>query len=185
MAKSTKTTPSKSRSGGDKTTSSKNRSGRKANRRAAAKKSSAPQSRTRARASTKASAKRPQDNEGWVHSIGSLLDSQAGRAILADVLDAAAGALRRNSEAAQQMIASGEAAIDSGRELAGSAVRAGTTAAEGAASAARELAETAIERLADLVGGAARSLLPEPEQRSGSRASGRRKAGGKTKAARR
>src|SRR5215212_9093218 len=90
MAKSTKSTPSKTRAGG------------KAKPRAPAKKGGTPQRRgAQARAASKKSARRqsPQ-TESWASSVGSLLTSQPGREILAEVLDAAAGVLRRNREIA-------------------------------------------------------------------------------------
>jgi hypothetical protein len=172
MAKSTKSTPSKTRAGA------------KTKPRVSAKKEGAPQRRgARARAASKKSApKQVSRTEGWASSVGSLLTSQPGREILADVLDAAAGVLRRNREVAQQVVASGEAAVESGRELATAAFRAGTTAADEVAAATRGVAETAAGALAELAGEALRTLMPESTSRTGGSKRGTRKGSGKARA---
>lgn len=173
MAKSTKSTPSKARAGGK----SKQRTSAK---KSAPRKSRGAQART---ASKRAARKQTPQAETWAASIGSLLSSQPGREILADVLDAAAGVLRRNREITQQVVASGEAALESGRDLATAAFRASTSAADEMTSAARGMAETAAERLAELAGDTVRTILPQsssasdaggPETKGG----GKRKAGG-------
>ncbi|HEX2134692.1 MAG TPA: hypothetical protein VHG30_02140 [Microvirga sp.] len=148
-----------------KSTSSKARGGRKAQERPAAKKAAAPQRRGgQARAGAKKTARRQTaQNESWANSVSSLLHTQAGREILADVLDAAAGVLRRNREIAQQVVASGGAALE-----------AGTNAAQSAASS-----------LADLAGETVRSILPGEAGRGRSGARGRSsRTGGKSSAGR-
>ena len=180
MAKSTKSTPSKARGGG------------KTKQRAPAKKSpapprpqAAPQRRqaSKARTASKKSARKsaPQ-TESWASSVGSLMTSQVGREILADVLDAAAGVLRRNREITEQVVASGGAALESGRELATAAFRAGTSAADDVASATRGMAESAAGTLAELAGEAVRTMMPDTRSSSRGR-KGTARSGGKKKAA--
>jgi type IV secretory pathway TrbL component len=90
----------------------------------------------------------------WTGAIDTLIASPSGREILANVLEAAAEALRRvgpgvgqAAEAgAQQVMETSEAAAEIGTEV---------------ASGTMALAQTAAGVLADVVTDAARSLLPE------------------------
>jgi hypothetical protein len=170
MAKSTKSTSSNTRG-------SKKTAGRSAARKGAAKKRGAGSgTRTQAKSargqsSTKRSAgqRAKPAAENWAASVGSLLGTQLGREILADVLDAAAGVLRRNRELAQSVADSGEAALESGREMATAAFTASTNVAGDVASAARDMAQTAAGALADLTTEAMRTMVPGGEEKRGNR----------------
>jgi hypothetical protein len=170
MAKSTKTTASKSR--GSK------KAARSAPQKGSAKKTrAAPAKRAQARsAPTKSATKRSPRNQAapaqsWTSSVGALLTSQLGREILADVLDSAAGVLRRNRDVAQQVAASGEAALDSGRDMATAAFDASTNVAGEVASATRGIAQTAAGALAELASDAMNAMT------SGAAGTGRGRGG--------
>lgn len=152
-----------------KSTSSKARGGRKAQERAGSKKTAAqPRRGGQARAGAKKSARRQTaQTESWANSVSSLLSTQAGREILADVFDAAAGVLRRNREIAQQVVASG-----------GAALQAGTNAAGDVTSAARGMAQSAAGSLADLASETVRAILPGEAGRGRGAARGRSSRGG-------
>jgi hypothetical protein len=167
MAKSTKSTSSKTRG-------SKKTPARSAAKKGAAKKRSAGATkRTQAKsagskgAAKRSAAQRTGPAENWAASVGSLLGTQLGREILADVLDAAAGVLRRNRELAQSVAATGEAALESGREMATAAFTTSTNVAGDVASAARDMAQTAAGALADLTTEAMRTMVPGTEEKRG------------------
>jgi hypothetical protein len=112
MAKSTKSTSSKTRSSKKAPVRSAAKKGA-ANKRGAGSTKRTQARSTRATSSAKRSAaQRANPAENWAASVGSLLGTQLGREILADVLDAAAAVLRRNRELAQSVAASGEAALE-------------------------------------------------------------------------
>jgi hypothetical protein len=167
MAKSTKSTSSKTR--GSKKTPARSA----AKKGAANKRGAGPTKRTQAKSkqatsSAKRSAgQRANLSENWAASVGSLLGTQLGREILADVLDAAAGVLRRNRELAQSVAATGEAALESGREMTNAAFTASTNVAGDVASAARDMAQTAAGALAGLTSEAMRTMVPGSEEKRG------------------
>jgi hypothetical protein len=92
-------------------------------------------------------------------ALGTLLNSQLGREILADALMAAAGAaaaaLVKNRPSARQVADAGEAVADAGAH---------------AATATRDTVQSAAGAVAELVTEAARQILPGA--RSGARAKG-------------
>jgi hypothetical protein len=99
--------------------------------------------------------------------VGSLLTSQLGREILADVLNAAAGVLRQTREINEQGQETGQAMIARGTDLASTAVEVGTKAASGAVdtgaeitAAAVDIAQTAAGTLATVATNAVLNMLP-------------------------
>src|SRR5215212_2746964 len=126
MARSPRPTSSKAR-GGQKapdrgnTGSAKTRAsqGTASKKRPTTRKGPAPQARASQRTPAKAQGRRRQPQaESWAASVGSLINSQLGREILADVLNAAAGVLRQNRQMGQQAQEAGRAVIDRGTDAA-------------------------------------------------------------------
>jgi len=112
--------------------------------------------------------------------VGSLLTSDLGRAILADVLHAAADVLRRNREIGQQRREAGQAMIERGAELTSTAMQVGTEAASGAVgtgaditAAAVDIAQKAAGALSSVATNAVLNMIPRAgtgdETRKGSR----------------
>jgi hypothetical protein len=147
----------------------------------------------RQRSASKRTAREPQgrtreaQSENWAASVGTLLTSDLSREILAEVLNAAAGVLRQNRRAGQQVQDTGRAMLDRSTESASTAVRVGTEVAAGAVDAgteisvaAAEMAQTAAGALAAMATNAMLNMLPgastgaEKEQNRG-----RRRGGGK------
>lgn len=138
---------------------SPNRSGGKAQKQTASKAAAASKSRspTKAREASKKrtpskskARQQPAKSQNWGSAISSLVTSSLGREILADVLEAAAAALKRErpglqAAGAEQIARAGEAATNIGTEIAS-----GTAA----------LAQTAVGVLAEVVSDTARSVLP-------------------------
>jgi hypothetical protein len=91
--------------------------------------------------------------QNWSGALETLVSSSLGRDILADALEAAAGALRRGRGELQETVAASARAI---RDTSSAAIDAGTEVVTGAAN----LAQSAAEALADAVTSSARSLLP-------------------------
>jgi hypothetical protein len=141
-----------------------------------ARKSSAAPTRPRAAAkkggtSTRRARTAGPAGESWSGALETLVSSSLGRDILADALEAAAGALRRGRGELQETVTAGARAI---RDTSSAAIDAGTEMVTGAAS----LAQSAAEVLADAVTSSARSLLPgkaenETRQRAAKRTSSR------------
>ena len=105
--------------------------------------------------------------ESWAASVGSLVTSQLGREILADVLNAAADVLRQNRAMSQQAQVAGRAVVDRGTDLASTAAQVGTEAASGAVdtgaqitAAAVDIAQTAAGALATVATSAVLNMLP-------------------------
>ena len=101
----------------------------------------------------------------WASSVGSLLNSQLGREILADVLDAASAVLRRD-RTGQQVERTMNTVADAGSDIASTAVDVSTDIASGAvetgatiASAVTDMAETAAGTLAAMATGAALDMV--------------------------
>jgi hypothetical protein len=181
------------------TTASKARAGSKA-RRNTAPKAAAPSKKATAkrapakkasskRTGSKAQAKRPQAQaENWAGSVGSLLTSQVGREVLAEVLEAAVSVLRRVRDTGQQIANTGGAAVDAGSSTVSSAVDVTTDVASGAietgteiASATADMMQTAVGTLANIATSGVRSLLPEasaePEGTDGQKGRGKTRKG--------
>jgi hypothetical protein len=96
--------------------------------------------------------------------LQTLVTSSLGREILADVLEASAGALRKaRADARDAMEAGATAATAAGQ----TATSVGSEMATGAAA----LVQTATETLADIVTSTASSLIPEGEPRRSARRS--------------
>lgn len=166
--------------------SAKGRGSPKAAPRSPAKKGSAKGAGTKS-AGTRAAAKRGaargaskggrrQSSQGsaqsWFGALNTLMASGPGRDIIADVLEAAAGALRRHRANVSE-------AMEAGAERMSDATGAAANVATEMAMGTVELAQTAATVLADVVTDAARSVLPggideddERSERSGSRRSG-------------
>ncbi len=125
--------------------------------------------------------------ESWASSLGSLLSSQLGREILADVLDAASAVLRRD-RGGQQIAGAVNAVAGAGADVASTAVEVGTDVVSGAvdasatiASAVADMAETAAGTLASLATGTVLDRVSGAAADEGStrgkKGSGRRGAG--------
>jgi hypothetical protein len=117
--------------------------------------------------------------------MNTLLTSDLGREILADVLNAAAGALRQNREMGQKAQEAGRAMTDRGTDLASSAVQVGTQAAAGAVdtsaeitAAAVDIAQTAAGTLATVATNAVLNMLPGADAGKDENQDGRRRTGG-------
>ena len=140
------------------------------------------------RSASKRTARKPQGrttkapSETWAASVGTLLTSDLSREILAEVLNAAAGVLRQNRRAGQQVQDTGRAMLDRSTESASTAVQVGTEVAAGAVDAgteisvaAAEMAQTAAGALAAMATNAMLNMLPgastgaEKEQNRGRR----------------
>jgi hypothetical protein len=96
------------------------------------------------------------------------MTSQAGREVLAEVLEAAAGVLKRARDTGNQIADAGSAAMDTGSNVVSRAVGMTTDAAAGAietsgeiAAAATEMVQTAVGTLANMATGGARELSRE------------------------
>ena len=113
-------------------------------------------------------------DRSWTETLQTLVTSSLGREILADVLEASAGALRKARTDAQDAMEAGALATTAAGQAATSV---GTEMATGAAA----LVQTATETLADLVTSTASSLIP-PGEESEPRRSPRRGAKGRGKA---
>jgi len=87
--------------------------------------------------------------------VQALVTSSMGREVLADVLEAVAGALRKARADVQDAMEAGASAASAAGD---SAVNVGTEMATGTVA----LVQTATEALADIVTGTAQSLLPNP-----------------------
>ena len=105
--------------------------------------------------------------ESWAAGVGSVLTSELGREILADMLNAAAGVLRQNRGTGQQAQEAGRGMIEGGTDLASTAVQVGTEAASGAVDAGAEItaaavdmAQTAAGTLATVAASAMLNMLP-------------------------
>jgi hypothetical protein len=123
----------------------------------AARKSSAAPARTRAAAKKGITSKRRARTavpagQSWSGALETLVSTSLGRNVLADALEAAAGALRRGQGELEETVAAGARAI---RDTSSAAIDAGTEVVTGAAS----LAQTAAEALAGAATSSARSLL--------------------------
>ena len=99
--------------------------------------------------------------------MGSLVTSELGREILADMLNAAAGVLRQHRGTGQQAQEAGRAMVDRGTDLATMAVQVGTVVTSGAVdtgaeitAAAVDMAQTAAETLATVATSAVLNMLP-------------------------
>ena len=176
MARSPRPTSSKARGGqkaraGGNTGSAETRAseGPASKKRRTTRKGPAPQARASSqRTPAKAQGKRRQPQaESWAASVGSLINSQLGREILADVLNAAAGVLRQNRQMGQQAQEAGRAVIDRGTDAASTAVQVGTEVASGAVntgvgitSAAVDIAQAAAGTLATVATEAMLNMLP-------------------------
>lgn len=174
MARSPKSTSTKARSGRKTrtgptaSTKSRARKGAASKKTAEARKGSA----SKARAASKRTQVRAQPRKGqpkaesWAASVGSLVTSQLGREILADVLNAAADVLRQHRAAGQQA-QEVRAIVGRGPDLASTAVQVGTEAASGAVDAGAEItaaavdiAQTAAGTLATVARSAVLNMLP-------------------------
>jgi hypothetical protein len=151
MARSPRPTPSKTRAarkarGGNSGAAKTRRASQGASKKTASTKGGPPakQRAQRTPATSRGRKGQPQ-NENWVAGISSLMTSQLGREILADVLDAAAGVLRQNRQIGQEVEVAGRAMIDTGADAASTAVQIGTEVASGAAQAGGEIAAAATE----------------------------------------
>jgi hypothetical protein len=125
-----------------------------------------------ARQRSERTARKPQgtreaQSENWAASVGTLLTSDLSREILAEVLNAAAGVLRQNRRASQQVQDTGRAMLDRSTESASTAVQVGTEVAAGAVDAgteisvaAAEMAQTAAGALAAMATNAMLNMLP-------------------------
>ncbi len=100
----------------------------------------------------------PAGFENFSGMVSGFLGSELGRAILADVLMAAAAALAKYRPGAEQLAEA--------RDQVGQAGRAVAEAGGDIASASRELARTAAGALTEVVADAARGLLPSEKGRS-------------------
>ena len=175
MARSPRSTSSKAptgrkaRAGGAASTKTRASAGAASKKNAGAGKGPARQPRAASkRTQTRAQSRRGQPQaESWAAGVGSLLTSEVGREILADMLNAAAGVLRQNRGTGQQAQEAGRAMVDRGTDLASTAVQVGTEAASGAVEAGAEItaaavdiAQTAAETLATVATGAVLNLLP-------------------------
>ena len=187
MARSPNKTTSKSarvRTGTGNTGAAKARASKSAARKKTPTKSAA----SKDRSASKRTARKPQGrttkapSENWAASVGTLLTSDLSREILAEVLNAAAGVLRQNRRAGQQVQDTGRAMLDRSTESASTAVRVGTEVAAGAVDAgteisvaAAEMAQTAAGALAAMATNAMLNMLPgastdaEKEQHRGRR----------------
>jgi hypothetical protein len=112
--------------------------------------------------------------------VGSLLTSELGREILADMLNAAAGVLRQNRGTGQQAHEAGRAMVEGGTDVATTAMQVGTEAASGAVdtgaeitAAAVDMAQTAAETLATVATSAVLNMLPGAGTSDGERQEGR------------
>jgi hypothetical protein len=99
--------------------------------------------------------------------VDSLLSSELGREILADMLNAAAGVLRQHRGTGQQTQEAGQAIVDRGTALATTAVQVGREAASGAVdagveitAAAVDIVQTAAGTLSTVTTGAVLNMLP-------------------------
>ena len=113
--------------------------------------------------------------------MGSLLTSELGREIMADMLNAAAGVLRQNRGPGQQAQEARRAIVEGGTDVATTAMQVGTEAASGAVdtgaeitAAAVDMAQTAAGALATVATSAVLNMLPggstnEDEGRKGRR----------------
>lgn len=104
--------------------------------------------------------------------MGSLLTSELGRAILADVLNATADALRQNRDMSRQTQEAGQAMIVRGTDLASTAMQVSTQTASGAVdtsaeitAAAVDVTQTAAGTLASVATNAVLNMLPGADTR--------------------
>ena len=117
-------------------------------------------------AKARAGRRQPQ-TESWAASVGTLISSQLGRDILADVLTAAARVLRENREVAYEAQQAGRAMIDRGADVASTTAQVGTEVAAGAVnagaqvtSAAVDVAQAAAGSLAEMATNAVLNMIP-------------------------
>jgi hypothetical protein len=133
-----------------------------------------------------------QQAESWAANVGSLVVSEVGRQILAEMLDAAARALRENRAVAREVQAAGEAIIDRGAETASTVVQVGAEVASGTveagtevASAAATMARTAAEALATVATNAALNMFSVASGSEGRETKRRPRGAGKRRTSRR
>jgi hypothetical protein len=88
----------------------------------------------------------------WATGLGSLLISQPGREILAEVLNAAAGVLRQSRETGQQVQQPGQAMIDRSTDLASTAVQVSSEVASGAVDTGIEITAAAVDMVQTAAG---------------------------------
>jgi hypothetical protein len=140
--KASKGSPSKSRGSAKAPAQSKSRAPTK--QRAAPKRMPSSKSESRVSSAT---------DQNWSGMIQALVTSTMGREVLADVLEAAAGALRKARADVQDAMAAGATAASAAGDT---AVNVGTEMATGTVA----LVQTATEALADIVTGTAQTMLP-------------------------
>jgi hypothetical protein len=175
MARSPRSTSSKAptghkaRAGGAASTKTRASAGTASKKNAGAGKGPARQPRAASkRTQTRAQPRRRQPQpESWAAGVGSLLTSELGREILADMLNAAAGALRQHRGTGQQAQEAGQGMVDRGTDVATTAVQVGSEAASGAVdtgaeitAAAVDMAQTAAGALATVATSAVLNMLP-------------------------
>lgn len=112
----------------------------------------------------------------WASSVGSLLASQTGRDILAEVLEAAAGVLRKVRQTGEQVADASSAAADAGADLATRAVEMSTDVASDVAEGGADIAaaganmvDAAAGAMADIATAAMNTLVPEQPAGTGAR----------------
>ena len=155
-----------------KTTASGTRTGKKAEGGAASKRQTAPTARVtqKTRASSRRRVSSESSSQSWGSLLNTLVTSSLGREILADVLIAAAAALKKDRPIVQRAFEEG---VQKAAQAGATAVGAGTDVA----SATATLAQSAAGALAEIVTDAARDMLPgSPSKKSGGGSiNGRRK----------
>lgn len=155
-----------------KTTASGTRASKKAEGGATSKKQAAPAARStqKTRAPSRRRASSEPSSQSWIGLLSDLITSPLGREILADVLIAAAAALKKDRPTVQQAFEDG---VQKAAQAGATAVGAGSDVA----SATATLAQSAAGALAEVVTDAARDILPgSPTKKSGSGSTrGRRK----------
>jgi hypothetical protein len=142
----------------------------KAAKKGSSKKSAARKAPAKARQTNKAAAPRKQRNtssktaarkggnrtgstgQNWSGAIEALVNSSMGRGVLADVLEAAAGALRKARKDVDEAVEASATAVSAAGDT---AVSVGTEVASGAAA----LVQTATEAMADIVTTTAENFL--------------------------
>ena len=154
MARTAKPTSSKSRAGGKarqqtgtKSTGAARKGATKnagSKKSASAKGGAAPKTRSVSKRATSGSLVRNAQPQAvtLAAGVGALLGTQFGREILAEVLNAAAGVLRRSREQVQE---AGQAMLGRSTDLASTAVNVGTEVASGAVEAGAEITAAAVD----------------------------------------
>jgi hypothetical protein len=190
MARSPRSTSSKAptgrkaRAGGAASTKTRASAGTASKKNAGPGKGPARQPRAASkRTQTRARPGRGQPQAGnWAAGVSSLLTSELGREILADMLNAAAGILRQHRGTDQQAQEAGQGMADRGTDLASTAVQVGTEAASGAVDAGAEItaaavdiAQTAAGTLATVATGAVLNMLPSGSTADNEGQKGRRR----------